>query len=34
MVRTEESDIGHILENIVYLEILRRGYEVFVGEMG
>ncbi|NLA60492.1 MAG: ATP-binding protein [Firmicutes bacterium] len=34
MVRTEESDIGHILENIVYLELLRRGYEVFVGEMG
>lgn len=33
LVRGKESDIGHILENIVYLELLRRGYEVFVGEM-
>jgi predicted AAA+ superfamily ATPase len=34
MVATSESDIGHILENIVYLELLRRGYEVSAGEMG
>lgn len=27
--RTE--DYGHILENIIYLELLRRGYHVFVG---
>ncbi len=33
LVRGKDSDIGHILENVVYLELLRRGYEVSVGQL-
>jgi hypothetical protein len=32
LVRGKDSDVGHILENIVYLELLRRGYNVYVGQ--
>jgi len=32
-VGKQGRDTGHILENTVYLELLRRGYEVYVGSM-
>ena len=28
-----DSDMDHVLENIVYLELLRRGYKVYVGKV-
>ncbi len=27
-------DLGHVLENIVYLELIRRNYKVYIGKTG
>ena len=29
-----DADRGHILENIVFLELLRRDYHVYIGKVG
>lgn len=32
LVGGKDLDVGHILENVIYLELVRRGYEVYVGQ--
>ena len=29
-----DADIGHLMENIVYLELRRRGYKIYTGKSG
>ncbi len=31
--KKSDADMGHILENIVYLELIRRGYKVYIGKI-
>ncbi len=33
MLGARRRDTGHILENVVYLELIRRGYDVYIGKI-
>lgn len=34
LIGLRNTDYGHVLENLVYLELLRRGYDVTIGKAG
>ena len=27
------KDVGHMLENVIYLELIRRGFELYIGKV-
>ena len=33
LLSSSTSDLGHLLENVVYLELVRRGYKVNIGKL-
>ena len=33
LLGSRSTDVGHSLENVIYLELLRRGYDVYVGKI-
>jgi predicted AAA+ superfamily ATPase len=34
LLGSSNIDAGHVLENVIYLELIRRGYMVYIGKVG